>query len=313
MTILEAENAQLGKAVPETQQIIGGGQANETLTPTIIEFNGEEYESNLPEGTTPLENSGLPFERSSLNFDAINELPVGDYWLKRTVQDTDDLGRPSNRTREEKREISILDGDKGPVVAKESLPGMWQLIDESAELMRLLGYELKGDKGAEEIVGIPTPDTVKNAVALLGIDIEFHSDQVYIPGSEYVKAYAEGKYPVSTRHYQHDIEDDHLTAMVLGGEPLREALMLAAQTALQKGGESADDAAINIDTFTAVLRSVVTTAAPLLGEAFGSESGRRTLMTAGEQLGLAPEITESILAQAQQTAATIGMDVQELK
>lgn len=108
-------------------------------------------------------------------------------------------------------------------------------------------------------------------------------------------------------------EDDHLTGLVLGGEPLKEALTQAAQAALDKGGEAVADATGAIDNFTASLRSVVTAASPLIGEAYGAESGRRTLMAAGERLGLASETTEAILTQAQKTAETLGMEVQELK
>ena len=82
--------------------------------------------------------------------------------------------------------------------------------------------------------------------------------------------------------------------------------------ALEKGGDLVDDTAMGIDTFTATIRGVISTHHELLGEAYGLEMGRRTVIQAGERIGIPPEETLKILEQAQGAARALHMNVKEL-
>ncbi len=154
----------------------------------------------------------------------------------------------------------------------------------------------------------------------MGVEIQFFPKVGVISDIDYLRAFADGKYPVSTKEelqYMHDIQDDHITAMVLGGEPLKQALAEVASRAIAdarrplRRNRSTGDTASMIDTFTAILRAVVsrgTTDVPFI-----LERGRSTLIKRGEALGLTAEKTQEILEHAQETGRTMGLKVRELQ
>lgn len=291
--------------------------SNETTTMV----NGREYRTNLPVGLDIFEVSSTQLDRlDDATFDPtkLDAIPIGQFSVSGTEEQLDEWFKPKPVTVS--RPVAVRETDKGKVIDLESFgaeASRWRIEPGTSELMTALGYVVaKNGGGYDTIAAVPTPETVKKAAAEQGVEIEFFPEHGYIPGSKYLTAFKEGKYPASSGksvQYKHDIEDDHLTAMVLGGEPLKEALSTAATAAL----ETNDDSTINtisqsIDTFTATLRAVIASHSQLLGEAYGKESGRQTLEECGEDCGIAPEVTAQILATAQAKAHTLNMPVNEL-
>lgn len=304
---------------PVDQGATGG---NEFIKhPRTVNVGAIECKTNIPEGVDIFseDDSSLPAERASLKPAELDKLPPAEYFVSYEAEDFDD---PSV-TREIKRKITLRNSDNGKVVSADSFrPGndLWTVQPDTERLMEVLGYTVDKANPSSEgytITGVPTPETVKTAVGKVGVEIDFYQgDGYYIPGDRYLAAYAEGKYPVSIydeKSYKHDIEDDHLTAMVLGGEPLKEALKGVAKEALGGDKETIDHTAQYIDSFTATLRAVIAPHGELLGEAYGENKGRETLIEAGAEIGLTKEEVEEILTTGQATAERLSIQFTNLK
>jgi hypothetical protein len=288
-------------------------QASETAARSSrIEFGGVAYDTNLPEGVNPY-GEASHVRQAKLLPNELDKLQLGNYFVSTTETDP---WADVPKEREVRHEINIIDGERGKTVNTGASNLPWTLQEGTAELMRVLGYVVEEKNGVERIVAFPTPETVKSAAQLVGVDIEFFPDDEFIPGAKYLGAYADGKYPVSTKEidmYKHDIEDDHLTAMVLGGEPLKNALAEVATQALHQGAEAIDGTARRIDVFTATLRAVIRGHGNLQGEAYGAEQGRKTLHEEGTKMGLNHEVVETILTQAQEIARQLDLEPTKLQ
>ena len=297
------EPAIAGSEIPPSQEVVDFALRQ-------IEIGEKEYETNLPEGVNIFGADAADIEQDDLVVEELDKLDEGTFWVTREDEEPD-FGGTTIVTR--KREITILESDEGKVVDRDSMGGMWEHPGGVEDLMSDLGYVfVEDDAGNKMLAGIPTPETVKEAALKLGVEIEYCDGDPYIDGNVYLGAYRDGKYPASYGHYKHDIEDDHITALVLGGEQLKDALAGAAGRALDNGDEQViKDAARDIDAFTATLRSVV---APgiLLGEAYGETKGRATLVRIGAGIGIDQENVDQILKTAQESAEEYGMDVQAL-
>ncbi len=287
-------------------------------TERSIVIDGSEYETNIPNGVQLIAEEGFPgyiAEKQLLpgDFDALDP---GAYVIRGEQKVQGEFG--GSEITPVERTITIREGAAGKVISRDSLKQkwpFWSMQSDATELMQSLGYEVEQTAHGPELSAVPTPETVRAAAGLSGVDIRFFSDVEHISGSDYLQTFADGQYPVSTKTetmYWHDIDDDHLTAMVLGGEPLKQSLSEVAKEALAKGGDAIDGIAARVDTFTATLRGVISAHQQIAGEAYGLEMGRSTLIRQGEELGIKPEETQKILEQAQARARALHMNVKQL-
>jgi hypothetical protein len=150
---------------------------------------------------------------------------------------------------------------------------------------------------------------------MLGVDVELLPNTGQASPRDYLKVFSEGKYPVATRdesYYEHDIQDDHLLGVVLGGDELKNALAVAATSALETENDDVIGTVTEaIDRFTQTLRAVVATS-PTTGEAYGENMGRATLNRHGNAAGIPSTEVEKILKAAQERAPAYSFSVKQL-
>lgn len=282
-----------------------------------FELGDQTYQTNLPPEITMYtqEYADQDLEDAGLSPSELDSLPAGTYHTS-GIKEVVDLDEGGVKQEPVVRKLEIVDTDAGKAVTVESFSSnSWHLQPGTEKLMTALGYEISQQAGHTEIAAAPTPRTVEGAAAKLGVEIAFFPQHGFIPSKDYLGAFKDGKFPVALgqeANYKHDIEDDHLTALVLGGQPLQKALSEAARHAL-----SADEATMNnttrgIDEYTATLRAVIAPHFELTGAAFGAEAGRHTLYDLGEQFGIPANVSEAVLATAQQNARAFDIPVSDL-
>ncbi len=306
-----------------SQAVIPGSVQPETEVaperPIVID--GRECRTNLPDGVQLIESENAGLEYNSLIPKDFDALSLGRYYVY------DD-------TTKTHRSITARGNKFGKTISNESfwrgvIPKLSSVSEDALGLMQALAFDVESavDGRAPSITGVPTPETIKAAAGLLGVEIQLLPETNSISGTDYLRAFADGKYPVSTKEYHyyiHDIGDDHLPAMVLGGEPLKLALAEVAARAITEPNEpdKIDGAASAIDSFTFVLSVVVlrpqiilhrTVDGQRLDDGNSLENARRTLIEVGEELGLTAEKTQEILEHAQETGRTMGLKVRELQ
>lgn len=224
------------------------------------------------------------------------------------------------------KEISLKQTEKGKMInansISESVRSTIEILPNIAGLMGQLGFTFETKTNSydgtqyDSLLALPTPETFKENCRALGIDVELFQDDGLIPPKQYVQSYSEGKYPVATGvelYYVHDIRDDHITGVVLGGDELRDAHAEVSQSALSSNDEELiGQMAGGIDSFTNTLRSVIADGGTL-GEAYGTRMGRSTLYRVGKNIGLSNETVEAILLKAQERAISFGIQIKELE
>lgn len=209
-------------------------------------FSGS-YETNDPEAMETLMHN----ERGNMLAilpTMLDQVPLGKYVVtKRSRIYNKEEGATEAKLD---REITIRETAKGRVVNPEAFTVRGANTQANAgveTLLAELGYEVAEDG---RITGTPTPETIKRNAINVGVDVEL-LDASKIDVRTYVQAFANGKYPVAATnedYYTHDINDDHITAMALGGEMLNVMLRVAATNALKNN--TYDAAAGSIDMFT---------------------------------------------------------------
>jgi hypothetical protein len=303
-----------------TTRKIGSGalvEAMDTSPKRKIDLKDGQFDTDLPEGIHPFEDEGArsSMMRPGLNNyllpSAMDDMSTGHYTISGHIDDPMGFGAPS----QVERTIDVIDSESGKTISLESLRADWyEEADQGAErLLAKLGYTLN-EQG--RMTAVPTPETVKRVTRdNFGIEIELVPDEGRLSAKRYIGVFADGKYPVSTGtepYYKHDIEDDHLTAMALGGKQLQDALQVSARTVLQDDKSDLDKIAGAIDTYTVTLRAIVADYNLVVGESYGKEMGRETLLKYGANLGIPPEATNDIIATAQKKVAELGMNVHDL-
>lgn len=260
-------------------------------------IDGFSVKTNLPEHSSLFDSSDTSehlFARPLLP-SAVDAIPVGEYRMESYYSDDPYYDRV----------IIVSEDEEGKYVNGMEL-GLFNNIGGSQKLMETLGYKL-GHKSGHD-TQVPTPNTLQKNARKLGVEIEYFPDQGLIESNDYLRAFAKGKYPVSTgnaKYYSHDTQDDHLTAVVLGGELLRDALQGVASEALAEGMEL-DEYAMAIDTFTADLRGAVAPTNNDKHKFFAQE-----LRFVGRGLGFEDETIDAILETAKAKGREFGMDVRE--
>jgi hypothetical protein len=196
-----------------------------------IDLDGETYQTNLPEGIDPFEDGYEGAHLAGTNPAKLDGLAPGTYSVARTAREFD-LNTNKFRDTTIERGFTVLETPHGTAVSVDEGDD-WGVQDGTERLLEAMDILVEGN----QIIALPTPNTFKAAMAEQGVEVKFigDTDGEKISGKEYLQTFGEGAYPVGTRLYKHDIEDDHATAMVLGGTPLRDGLQRVSNETLQNG------------------------------------------------------------------------------
>ena len=241
--------------------------------------------------------------RPEINIPQIRNVPNGEYSIKtRTI-----LFGGEEKLSEPKldRIVKVFEGEKGKVIHPESLKDglLNTTINPGTEsLMRDLGYVISSEGAIE---GTPIPETLIRSAADLGLAIEFHEGGK-LSAEEYVETFSRGAYPVATGNeywYSHDINDDHITAMVLGGAELMHLLQRGASKAIETHTE--DKASGAIDQFTNCLGGFLYVRKGQLN------AGYDGLIENGEKLGISKEEVDHLVINARAKAQDYDIELLE--
>ena len=283
---------------------------------------GADYETNIPDGIdvfAPADSeisSKKPYEQ--VNPGKLDELPGGIYEIKGT-DPTKEENFIIGTTNKVSKSMEIVLYNDGKYLSSVNQIGNLrpEAGPESNTLLEKVGFVF-----TDERTLIPTPLTAQKKLKEAGIDAELFPDTGIIPPTEYVEAFRNGKYPIATGeegYYSHDIQDDHVTGVILGGEVLKNTLSKALESKISEDGtpivpiEEIGVLAENIDRFTQTLRAVTTESSVVLGEAYGIEKGRQTLFKYGMAIGMDEEQIGQILEASQQKARELELPVKQLK
>ena len=282
---------------------------------------GDNYETNIPEEVhifaevDPEYSSSRPYE--AINPGKLDELPGGEYYVRGedpTKEENFIMG-VSNKVDKKFKIVVFNDGKYLP--ESEQVGKLHpERGPESEPLLEKVGFVF-----SEEGTLIPTPITVQKKMHEVGVEVQLFDNTGLIPPVDFVRSFKDGKYPVATgeeTYYAHDISDDHITGVLLGGELLRDTLSTALESKFSSDGkplvseQELGELAEGLDRFTQTLRAVVTPSMTSAGEQFGSEMGRKTLFKYGQMLGLDNETVNHILKAAQQKAQEFNLPLIEL-
>ena len=310
--------------IPEEQ--LHQPNVGDTLVPQKPDIGlGDNYETNLPEGVNIFTEVDTEFTSGDrrpyegVNPGTLDELPAGEYFIKGHDPTKANDHIIDGQTGDIERSLEIIVQNDGKYLSSKNQIGDIhpQGRVEARPLLEKVGFIF-----SEEDTLIPTPATVEKRLQEEGIDAELYSDTGHIPSEVFVKAYRDGKYPIATgeeSYYQHDIEDDHITGVVLGGPELMAAISTALETVISEDGRplvSKDEIgaiANGIDRFTSALRSVTAPFNNVPDEfLYSKEMGRKTLHEKGAAVGLAASVVDDILAVAQKRASEIGIQTREI-
>lgn len=291
---------------------------NEQETPEVdvplhgreLLVNGQRYLTDLPEGVEPFGVDAHDATTDNLNPKDLDKLLPKAYTIYFADKDQSEPYVVA-------RSVIMRQGSKGMVVDSECFTPTfgkedaerWTFLEGSEGLLLALGYELTSDESGSYISGIPTPETLRAAAAEQGVEVEFFEEKE-IRSPEYLATIAEGKYPVSYAYFDHDIGDDHITAFVLGGVPMKAGLQRVAQRALGLDRAQQDKLTANIDAFTNLYRGVISAGVDI--NMTQGKTGREWVHESGKQIGLTETEVEDMLqtgiAKAQELATATVSD-----
>ncbi len=298
-----------------------------------LDLGGQICSTNLPAGINPFElpeepKTSLNIERQKLNPTVFDQIPTGKFNVNSTKEVADEFFGPPQVTSVS-RTIELIETPHGRAVMAESLsPSNDKNVSKDAsQILENLGFVFAShEDGRLSIAAVPTPETFKSAALGAGLDVELLPGTAAIPGKEYLQYYANGKYPVATAsefYYTHDVGEDHVPAMVLGGPALAEALASATSLFLTEidsqqaeSGESLeaqiDRFALNIDQFTGIMSGVLIQSALKLGDVYCGSKGMQYYLASAAAVGITADKATAILAQAQQRANDFGIKAKDL-
>jgi hypothetical protein len=285
------------------EQATFAGPSTEAHAEKFVEktVDGFTFKTNLPEGVWPFEPTKTgetpkhPYSRSILP-SVVDSLPVGDFRVS----------HPDGYEDYDRKVIVTEDAD-GKYINRVGDMGLIKNYGHTEGLVTALGFKFDRSGYIPQPEAVPSPATLQKNAAELGVDIKFFADQKLIAGKDYLETFVEDKFPISTasaEYYLHDSRDDHLTAVVLGGEPLKKALHDSAQQALETGLD-ADVRAAGIDDFTAYLRGTVSPTMNNHNEL--NPYGFNTLLASGKSIGLDETAVRGIYDAARENASKWGM------
>ena len=153
--------------------------AEDAATERTITVDGQEYQTNLPDGVQLITDGGsaryLDLEQKPLLPGDFDALQPGTYFIRGEREKMDDF-KPEPEMVPVERHIEVKESEFGKTISRESLGERWSIEPDAAELMQTLGYEVVQTEHGPRISGAPTPETVKAAAGLAGVDIRFFDD-----------------------------------------------------------------------------------------------------------------------------------------
>ncbi len=274
---------------------------------------GDDYETNLPADVNIFDSTDSRMPWESINPGKLDDLPEGEYFIKGT--------NPANGDPVDKSMEIVLNNDgkylpTGYGRQFGNLNPSLSFGTGTEPLLALVGFAF-----TEQGTLVPTPITVQRHLKDAGVEAELFADTGVIPPEDYVRSFRDGKYPISTgeeAYYAHDISDDHVTGVVLGGELLRDSLSKTLELVFSEDGrlqiskEELGALAEGIDRFTQTLRAVTTSSTVTLGEGYGKEKGRQTLLNKGATIGFDSDTVSQILEASQKRALDLGLEICKL-
>lgn len=283
-----------------------------------LHYGQFEYQTNLPPEVDIFAEGHVEPSIVPIKADL---LPVGTYTLSRPEETWGEFG-DGKITVDKVQTIEVLETgegeERGKAITVASFPeyrqDLWPSNPGTERIVEGLGFVI-GDTGVSKFVkAIPTPETLVRKAKKLGVDVEVFPAAKKLDGRTYLGSYRARRYPISAgdpNEYKHDAQDDHVLGVILGGEPLRDALSDVASAALATNDQAIiDETSIGLDQYTATLRNVVSSAVP--GAAYGVEKGRATYLDRAKEIGMSRETAEKVLAHAQDSAASFGLSVTKL-
>jgi hypothetical protein len=272
-------------------------------------YVGIRFDTNLPDGVDPFINTTRAYDldetyrypRNTLTIDipGMDNLPIGNFYVSRQKNHLSSGEWLAHRA------INVYETTYGKAVGIEAFGladvgditsiGPDEKIKSSEGILVDLGFVVSSNDEADTIAsisGVPTSETLKHAANLLGVEIDLIRGVKVIPPSRYLSAFADRKYPVALgdeEAYLHDIGPDHLPALIVGGEKIKDVLSEVATKALRSNNQvTIEYVTGRIDYFTSTLSSIV----------FGSSAKDKLLVQAGKELGISGEDVDSIITTA---------------
>lgn len=194
-----------------------------------------------------------------------------------------------------------------PIIEEEvgTLP-----ISSTILLFEKMGYKVDGPMS---IAGYPRPDVVVACAKNFGVDVEIVDGHAIIPSNVYVAAFAKAHYPVATGSYdmyRHDIDDDHFSAVLLGGSAMMRELQRYAAEVLSRDDEALTAGAAGvIDQFTSKFRDCIGDSFTRQECEYSIQAQMPQLRRLAAQMNISPGCLEDMLECARQEAAALGMDI----
>lgn len=194
-----------------------------------------------------------------------------------------------------------------PIIEEEvgTLP-----ISSTILLFEKMGYEVDGPMS---IAGYPRPDVVVSCAKNFGVNVEIVEGHSVIPSNVYVATFARGCYPVATGSYdmyRHDIDDDHFSAVLLGGGlMMRELQRYATEMQVRDDKELISNAAGVIDQFTSKFRDCIGDSFTRQECEYSIKAQMPQLKRLAMQMNISLGCLDDMLQGARREAAALGMDV----
>lgn len=280
----------------------------------IVNINGYDCITNLPLDFELFDVTAkdAPLNPYSVRLRpyALDDLEEGEYFIASLTDKK--FGSVKNR------QFTVMGaGDKKKVSG--SMFSFTSHVDRHvAGLMASLGYDFpESDSFHLKILNYPTPTALVAGAKKYGVDAVPITDctpQGYIRGKDYLEAYANKRYPVSVSSevmYLHDIDDGHYVAVILGGEPLADALAYISNRTNPNDYFQVKGTSISIDKYTDTLRRAAAKFRADPKGRYGGQNGYEELRVYAKQLGMEQQVSDQILEYARARAAALGLDAYE--
>lgn len=288
-----------------SEQFTDNSEIQQLPTRELI-IGGELYTTDLPAGVEIFSQDAKSATHDPLNMRDLDKLEPGNYsiWFAGEDQEAPYVVARSVIMRQGPKGLVIDRDCYAPPFDEEGKPvNNWPLGKSTSPVMLALGFEIGTDEHGRRVTSVPTPNTLYAAAAEQGVTIEFFEEEE-IRTPEYLGANSRGNQPVSYAFYDHDAGDDHITARVLGGEPMTAGLQRISTEALKQNKDVQDSCTLGIDSFTGVFREALSHG---LDTDWAGWSAKEWVMSEGLLIGLTEPEIEAMLEVGISNADRLGM------